>query len=454
MDARGDNREEAPLPGRTLWGRAVGALALRGAEKALTFAALALAAAWLGTGAYGDLATALAVLGLVALLGGLGLPQVLLRFLPAYAVQGRVAESQDLIRAALGAGALASLGVAGAVSLGVAVAGPAAGTALVIAAGAAVPVVMLRLLAHLSLAEGRILAGQVGESLVRPALTLAALALAVGAGLPGTAAWAAGCWAGAAVLALAVQVPLSAPRLSPVRAKRLALTGAVPPAAPVVARAERTAWVRAAAPLLGVALLHGIMAQADVIMLRVLTGAEAAGAYHLAARVALLAGLALAAVNTVTAQPLSAALAQGDLARVRHLAVSTARALALPGLAGLAAVAVLGAPLLALAGPGFAAGAPALTLLWAGQAVNLACGPVALVLALGGAARAVLGGVALGAAVNLTLNALLIPPFGLVGAAVATAVSLAAWNGVLVVRCRARLGLDTTVLGRPARAVG
>lgn len=450
MDARGDNREEAPLPGRTLWGRAVGALALRGAEKALTFAALALAAAWLGTGAYGDLATALAVLGLVALLGGLGLPQVLLRFLPAYAVQGRVAESQDLIRAALGAGALASLGVAGAVSLGVAVASPAAGTALVIAAGAAVPVVMLRLLAHLSLAEGRILAGQVGESLVRPALTLAALALAVGAGLPGTAAWAAGCWTGAAVLALAVQVPLSAPRLWSVRAKRLAPTGAVSPAA----RAERTAWVRAAAPLLGVALLHGIMAQADVIMLRVLTGAEAAGAYHLAARVALLAGLALAAVNTVTAQPLSAALARGDLARVRHLAVSTARALALPGLAGLAAVAVLGAPLLALAGPGFAAGAPALTLLWAGQAVNLACGPVALVLALGGAARAVLGGVALGAAVNLTLNALLIPPFGLVGAAVATAVSLAAWNGVLVVRCRARLGLDTTVLGRPARAVG
>ena len=53
---------------------------------------------------------------------------------------------------------------------------------------------------------------------------------------------------------------------------------------------------------------------------------------------------------------------------------------------------------------------------------------------------------------NLLLSALLIPPFGMVGAALASTTSLIAWNLILVVRVRQRLGIDSTCLGWKRRS--
>ena len=52
------------------------------------------------------------------------------------------------------------------------------------------------------------------------------------------------------------------------------------------------------------------------------------------------------------------------------------------------------------------------------------------------------------AVLNLVLNLLLIPAFGIVGAAVASAISLISWNLILAVLVYRRLGIHSTALGQ------
>jgi O-antigen/teichoic acid export membrane protein len=56
-------------------------------------------------------------------------------------------------------------------------------------------------------------------------------------------------------------------------------------------------------------------------------------------------------------------------------------------------------------------------------------------------------GITVGATANVILNALLIPRWGMEGAAIATGFSLLLWNVILVVRTRQRLGIRPTALG-------
>ena len=56
-------------------------------------------------------------------------------------------------------------------------------------------------------------------------------------------------------------------------------------------------------------------------------------------------------------------------------------------------------------------------------------------------------GVGIAAAVNVTLNVLLIPLWGIEGAAIATAISLMTWNILLAVWVYRRLGIYTTAAG-------
>jgi O-antigen/teichoic acid export membrane protein len=57
---------------------------------------------------------------------------------------------------------------------------------------------------------------------------------------------------------------------------------------------------------------------------------------------------------------------------------------------------------------------------------------------------------AVGAATAVVLNAALIPLAGLTGAAAATVISVLARNALASYYTRARLGIDTTLAGRPA----
>ena len=89
-----------------------------------------------------------------------------------------------------------------------------------------------------------------------------------------------------------------------------------------------------------------------------------------------------------------------------------------------------------------------LSILALGQLVNACFGLVGMLLTMTSHEQATARGLALAAGLNIVLNLLLIPSFGIGGAAAATALSLAAWNLLLWNSARRLLGINTLAIGK------
>jgi O-antigen/teichoic acid export membrane protein len=105
-----------------------------------------------------------------------------------------------------------------------------------------------------------------------------------------------------------------------------------------------------------------------------------------------------------------------------------------------AALLVFPGELLRLFGGAFAIGAAVTTVLAVGQLVNAATGPCGTVLNMSGRVSVNMWDNVAALVLNLLLNLWLIPAYGIVGAAVAWAVSLAAVNVARVVQVRSLIG--------------
>ena len=80
-------------------------------------------------------------------------------------------------------------------------------------------------------------------------------------------------------------------------------------------------------------------------------------------------------------------------------------------------------------------------------------GPVGLLLNMTGHERETAKGVAISAVLNMVLNFLLIPRWGITGAAVATTVSMIAWNLLLAWQVNTKLTIQPTIFGKTGMRV-
>jgi O-antigen/teichoic acid export membrane protein len=107
-----------------------------------------------------------------------------------------------------------------------------------------------------------------------------------------------------------------------------------------------------------------------------------------------------------------------------------------------------GGPILSLVfGPSFVGGTAALIILTAGQALSAFFGTCVGLLNMTGHEKHAMRGVLVATVLNVVLNLVLIPRFGIEGAAVATLISTVTWNVLLWWSVRRQLGLDSSVLG-------
>lgn len=211
---------------------------------------------------------------------------------------------------------------------------------------------------------------------------------------------------------------------------------------------DTPAWLRSALPLLLVGGMNVINVRIDTIMLGALRGTEEVGIYAVVTRGAEFVSFPLLATNAVMAPTIAALYAQGEMARLQRFVVNGAR-MAFAGSAAIAAALIgFGALFLGLFGPEFGVGRPILTILSLAQLFNVGVGAVGLMLMMTGHERDVARGVALGAAINFTLNLLLVPRWGLLGAAAASTTALLTWNSILVWFVYRRLGVHSTIFGR------
>ena len=190
-----------------------------------------------------------------------------------------------------------------------------------------------------------------------------------------------------------------------------------------VASYDLRRWLIAGVPLMGVALLTQVQMSLDVLMLGALSDAADVGRYRAAARgaemVVIANGIALQLLEPMLARAIALDNRRDAQQLVSHSAmvsIGLATALTLPLLVG--AQFYLG-----LFGAEFVPASPVLQMLVCGYFLGFLCGPVAVILVMLGRERIVFAVTLGGLAVNLAINLVFIPQYGIFAAAGATLIS-------------------------------
>ena len=199
----------------------------------------------------------------------------------------------------------------------------------------------------------------------------------------------------------------------------------------------RTGW-----PMLLGSAMFLVMSWTDTLLLGHYLEEDQVGIYRVAFRMAAVVTLVQAAVNSYAAPLFAERHAAGDRAGLKSALRQTTLlnvAFSVPAFVALVSVP---AWWLGWFGDAFVVGATCLVWLALGQVVNALCGPVMYLLNMTGHERQAQRIVWIAAIGNLTMNVWAIPRFGIEGAAVATAFSMALWNVAAAVAVKRLLGLS------------
>ena len=207
-------------------------------------------------------------------------------------------------------------------------------------------------------------------------------------------------------------------------------------------------WLTIAIPLLFSEMLDEINQRASILMLGNMLNTEVVGVYNVAKRLAEPTIFVLIAVNVTLAPRVASYYSNNRHDELQSMITRSTRfALLASGIVALA-ILVLGPWLLLLWGPEFRPGYSVVLILTLGQVVQAAIGPVVLLLNMTGHERNVVVGLAVSTTLNLILNYLLIPQFGINGAAIATVTGILTWNILLAFRVRKLLQIDPSIIGQ------
>ncbi len=393
----------------------VRALAVRVAGMASALLLYVVLARSLAVAEFGIYALVLGWLNLLAMFATAGTANTTLRFLPQYSVRGEFGLASGYLRYVM--------------RLTLAVALPL--TALAIgfvylrfdartASAAAVMLLAIPLVALIAQRQatlrvsGSIVFALLPEQVIRP---LATVGLVCVFGL---------LWAPPDALQAALAL-LLATLLSYVVGLRLLARVPLPwsGAAPVY---DRPVWLRATIQLGMFSWLYALLRQQDLLLVGALLDAKSAAHYAVALRCADIALFVPLAMDVLVTPLVSERHAQGDRMALALLVRRSARLAPLLTLPVAFALAAISPWLLPLFGDAYIAALSALLVLIAGQALAVCTGYGAYLLTMTGHERVALWILLAAIGVHLLLCVLLIPRFGLIGAALACSAGSLIWR--------------------------
>jgi O-antigen/teichoic acid export membrane protein len=409
--------------------RAVGAFSfVRLTGGLVLFLSQILLARWMGRDAFGIYSYSWAWVAILASVANLGLGGTSVRFLAIY----RNRNQEPRIRGLLRFGTTVSLACASAIALiGLLFSALATGNSPYLAsmqiAFLAIPALaLLTLDAAYARGFNWMAMSAVAEQIGRPLVLIVLGGLWVGTFGRGSAAiWVALCAGSYLVVTLAQHIIV-----------RLRISGEIG-AGPAVR--DATLWWRVSFVMLLLNAAQMIRMNTDLVLVGAMLGPAEVGIYTAAVRVATLVSFLLV-VASVVAQPRMAELhAQGRRDELRGFVRSSTRAILAVSLVIGGVLATFGERVLGVFGAEFVGGYHALLVLIVGHVLAAASGPLTSLLAMTGqhGRAAALHGVS--TLTNTLLIVLLIPRFGIVGAALATSLNLALTQVALLVAARQRL---------------
>lgn len=210
-------------------------------------------------------------------------------------------------------------------------------------------------------------------------------------------------------------------------------------------RIELKNWILVALPIFLVESFFALLVHSDVFMVGIMMNPESVGIYYATAKTLALVHFVFFAVKAGIANMFAKRMADEDKSALKALARRSASWTFWPSLVMGLAVLAAGPLLLSMFGAAFREGYPLLFIMVAGVVLRASIGPAESLLNMSGNQNicAVLFGGVL--ASNIILNLILIPEFGIYGAAAATAIATVFETVALFFLVRARVGVSMFV---------
>jgi O-antigen/teichoic acid export membrane protein len=356
---------------------------------------------------------------LLATISRLGLSEGVVHFLPSAVKQQDESQILGILRASLMLPALISIilalllfGMADIIALKV-FNEPAAGSVLRWMS-IAIPIIAL---GRILLASTRgfkymrygVIADNFAFNIVR--LTLTVILLYIGWGLAGTL--------GAYVIAWAVTTALSIFYLNRIFSLKRSLGKA---------QLNIRKLLTFSAPICLTQIIRQLRGNFELLMLGMLSTMSSVGVYSAAIRVQAVGAMFLRAVEMVAKPIISELYHQGDISRLSQFYQTLSRWSFTFGLPYFITVLLFANPILAVFGEEFKAGSSVLIIVGIGTLVNAGTGMCGAMIVMTGHSKLSFFNSLVTLALGVTLNVILIPAWGLVGAAVATASSFTLIN--------------------------
>ncbi|TPJ78300.1 lipopolysaccharide biosynthesis protein [Mesorhizobium sp. B2-6-2] len=407
------------------------AFSIRIVSALIAFVSQVLMARWMGSFEYGISVLVWVTMVIVGNLACLGFHTSVIRFIPEYRERGMLAELRGIVQASRLFVLVASTLVAGLGALGVWLASDWIENYYVIPFILGViclPMIALGdLLQGLARANSWALLALSPTYLVRPVLILAFMALMLGLHYVPDAKTAIFASIAATYVTTLGQLMAVTSRME----KKI-------PAGPMALHFGQ--WILVSLPIFLVEGFFFLLTNADVLMVGAYLDPNDVAVYFATVKTLALVHFVYFAVKAGVAQRY-AQFTHGEPHRLAAFARETVSWTFWPSLLMALVVLALGEPMLVLFGPEFTAGYPLLFLLVLGVVARAAVGPCESLLTMSGNQNICAAVYAMTLALNIGLNVILIPLFGLWGAAIATSLAMVFEAGALSFTVWRKLGI-------------
>ena len=188
-----------------------------------------------------------------------------------------------------------------------------------------------------------------------------------------------------------------------------------------------------------------LMSWVDTLMIGGFIGEYEVGLYNVAVRVSLITSITLTAINSITAPKISETFNSGRIEAFKSVVKESTKTIFLSTLPIIGVIFLFPDLILSLFGKDFLLAKTSLFILAFSQIINSMSGSVAIILNMTGKEKVFRNIIFVALVINILLNLLLIPKFGIEGAAIASASSLIFWNLYSVYYVYKELGVMTFI---------
>ncbi|MES1216010.1 MAG: flippase [Bacteroidota bacterium] len=210
---------------------------------------------------------------------------------------------------------------------------------------------------------------------------------------------------------------------------------------------ELKEWSYSSLAFFLIGALYVLNSRVDIFFLGFFKGNDDVGVYNIVLKISEVIGFSLVLINFTLAPVIARMYANGEIANLQKMITRSAQIVLALSIPVVLVIIFFTGNILLFFGDSFLTGRTALLVLCLGQLINIFSGSVGMLLMMSGNQRFSIYSLVASTVLNISLNIILIPRYGILGAAIANAASMVVWNFLMYFFVRTRVKIRPTAFG-------